>query len=205
MLKDSWNNALQELNVNSQYSEEIFLALINAYSKLSRYYHNLEHIQQIFRAIEEIKELVVCFPVISLSAWFHDYVYNPQGQNNEEESAINAERMLNKLNIPSNIIFIVKQIILSTKKHQPLLDSIDNLIFLDADLSMLGASSEKYRQYAQAIRQEYHWLSNLDYQQGRKKVLTNFLARNRIYYTDYFYHKLESTARRNLKAEIEHY
>ncbi|GAB4541897.1 MAG: hypothetical protein Tsb0014_34120 [Pleurocapsa sp.] len=201
-LKESWNDLLLKLNADLQYSEEIFRDLINAYSNPARHHHNLEHIQQILHALEAVKHLSNCPNLISLSAWYHDYIYNPKKQNNEEKSTESAEQNLNKLNISNQIIDPVKQIILSTKKHEPLLDNIDNLIFLDADLSILGASPEKYLQYAKAIRQEYHWLSDRDYQQGRTKVLKNFLARDKIYYTDYFYQKLEKAARNNLKSEI---
>lgn len=61
---------------------------------------------------------------------------------------------------------------------------------------------DKYLQYAQAIRKEYSHLSDRDYQLGRKKFLIQFLAKTRIYYTDYFYQWLELTARNNLQTEI---
>jgi predicted metal-dependent HD superfamily phosphohydrolase len=202
ILKENWSDLLLKLNADLQYSEKIFQAVINAYCNPARHYHNLEHIQQILQAIEEVKYLSNCPNIISLSAWFHDYVYCPERQDNEEKSAEYAKINLNKLKISNQIIEAVKQIIISTKTHYPLLDNIDNLIFLDADLSILGTSPERYWRYAQAIRQEYHWLSDRDYQQGRTKVLNNFLARDKIYYTDYFYRQLEKAARNNLKSEI---
>ena len=71
-------------------------------------------------------------------------------------------------------------------------------------MAILGTTPNKYQEYAQAIRQEYHHLSDRDYQVGRKKVLSKFSARDRIYYTDYFYKQLESVARKNIQAEINH-
>ena len=202
LLKSQWHLLCQELQADFQLSEKIFIDLVNTYSNSARHYHNLNHIQDILYLIEEVQYQSDRFAVIQLSAWFHDYIYDSQAQDNELRSAVYAEKILNMLNISSEIIQQVKQIILSTKKHHPLIDSIDNLIFLDADLSILGASPDKYLKYAQAIRQEYSHLSNSNYQQGRKKVLINFLARDRIYYMDYFYRKLESSARDNLQAEI---
>ena len=72
-------------------------------------------------------------------------------------------------------------------------------------LAILGTSSEGYLKYAKAIRLKYSWLCDRNYQQGRKQLLNNFLVRERIYYTDYFYQKLELQTRENLKAEIELY
>ena len=141
--------------------------------------------------------------ILQFSIWFHDYIYDPQAQDNELQSAVYAERKLNELNISPDTIQLVKTIILSTKNHQPLTTNINNLIFLDMDLSILGRSKDKYLKYSQAIRQEYIWLSDLEYQKGRKKVLTNFLAKKRIYFTEFFHQKLEAQARKNLEWEIK--
>lgn len=203
LLRASWHNLLQKLQANSQLGEIIFANLVNAYSHHTRHYHNLEHIQHLLNLSETVKEISNRFTVLQLSAWFHDYVYVPQAKDNEEKSAVTAEKTLNNLNVSPDIIYSVKKIILSTQKHQPLIDSIDNLIFLDTDLSILGISPDNYWKYVRAIRQEYNWLSDRDYQKGRKQVLTNFLIRERIYYTNYFYQRLEVQARDNLKAEIK--
>ena len=204
-LKYSWYILLQKIQADSQLGEVIFVDLVNAYSHPTRHYHNLEHIQHLLNLSEKVREISDNLAILQFSAWFHDYVYDSQAKDNEFKSAIYAEKTLNTLNVSPDIIQLVKQIILSTQKHEPLTDNIDNLIFLDADLSILGASSDKYLKYAQAIRQEYSWLSNGDYQQGRKQILANFLARERIYYTDYFYQQLEMQARNNLESEIELY
>ena len=78
-----------------------------------------------------------------------------------------------------------------------------NSIFLDADLSILGTSPDNYWKYARAIRNEYNWLTERDYRRGRKQVITTFLSREKIYYTNYFHERLERQARANLKAEIK--
>lgn len=205
LLEFNWLDLIAKFNVDSQLSKTIFVDLSQTYSNKTRHYHNLNHIQHLLNLIEEVKAIADSLSVIQLAAWFHDYVYHPQAKDNEVKSAIYAEQTLNNLNIAPDIIQSVKQIILSTQKHQPLIDSIDNLIFLDVDLAILGTSPSLYAKYAQAIRQEYSWLSDRNYQQGRKAILTNFLSKERIYYTDYFYRQLELTARANLTAEISLY
>ena len=204
-LKLSWSNLIHYLEVDGQLAEITFSDLITTYSNPVRFYHNLIHIQHLLSLIEETGAIAHQLPVIQLSTWFHDYIYDSQAQDNELKSAIYAEETLNKFAINPDFVQSVKQIILSTKQHQPLIETVDNLIFLDVDLAILGTSPEKYAAYAQAIRQEYSWLGDRNYQLGRKRVLTNFLTRERIYYTDYFYHKLESAARANLTAEISLY
>ena len=202
-LRSHWFDLLQQLQVDPNLGESTFVNLVKAYSSTARHYHNLHHLQHILSSLTEVRELIVDFPALQLCAWFHDYIYDPQAIDNEMESAIAAERILSRLKINFDTVRLVQQIILSTRKHEPFLEETDNLIFLDVDLSILGSSSDQYLAYSQAIRQEYGHLSDRDYQEGRKQVLTQFLARERIYYTDYFYQRLESTARKNLQTEID--
>ena len=203
LLKQNWFGLLDKLQGNLSLSKTVFDELITAHTNSARYYHNLNHVWHLLTLANSIEAIAKYPSAIELAAWFHDYVYDPQAKDNEVKSAMYAEETLTKLNIDSNLIDLVKQIILSTQKHQPLLDSIDNLLFLDLDLSILGASGDRYWQYAADIRKEYSWLGDRDYQLGRKQVLTSFLARGRIYYTDYFYQRLEHQARDNLVKEIE--
>ena len=78
----------------------------------------------------------------------------------------------------------------------------DAAYLLDMDLSILGASWPEYEQYAQAVRQEYAHISNVDYRVGRIAVLTGLLAHPTLYLTDYYYARLETQARENIKREI---
>ena len=203
-LKSNWFGLLPESPASFQMKEAIFNNLVDTYSEPARHYHNLNHIRHLLALITEAKTTVERPTVISLAAWFHDYIYDSQAKDNEVKSAVHAVKTLDELDIASGTIESVEQIILSTQKHQPLIDTIDCLIFLDIDLAILGSPSAKYKKYAQAIRQEYSWLSDRNYQRGRKQVLTNFLARERIYYTEYF-QQLESPARANLRTEIDMY
>ena len=203
-LKKSWFDLLQELTVEDyQLGNEILNDLIDLYSQSVRHYHNLEHVREILSLIQQVKDICQSDRILQLSAWFHDCIYDPQAKDNEELSAIYAQTALTKLNIDSQTIYSVTEIIRSTKNHQPLLTDIDNSIFLDLDLAILGTTLERYLQYAQAIRKEYQHISDRNYRQGRSKVLTQFLTKERIYYTDYFYQRLETTARQNIQTEID--
>jgi len=203
-LKQKWFNLLNELEADCILGETIFIELAIAYTDESRYYHNLNHVGYLLELADSVRELAK-LPTIKLAAWFHDYVYDPQAQDNEIQSAVYATQTLTRLQLDPDLIESVRQIILSTQKHQPTIDSADNRLFLDLDLAILGESSDRYLKYAQAIRKEYSWLSDRDFQRGRKQVLTKFLAREKIYYTNHFYDRLEQQARANLAQEIELY
>ena len=199
-LNANWLNLLTELNVNLSEGEAVFKDLVTAHSDLTRHYHNLDHVEYLLR-LASVQKTIESLAVIYLAAWFHDCIYDSQRKDNEIKSAVYAKETLTRLHIAPNIVRSVRQIVLSTQKHQPLTDRIDNLVFLDLDLAILGTSGDRYAEYATAIRKEYSWLSDRDYQQGRKQVLASFLAREKIYYTDYFYQNREQQARANLARE----
>ncbi len=78
----------------------------------------------------------------------------------------------------------------------------DCKLFLDADLSVLGGTTQEYGTYAAGIALEYGGLySREEYCAGRARVLRSFLNRP-LYFTDYARAKLEDRARANLQREI---
>jgi predicted metal-dependent HD superfamily phosphohydrolase len=201
-LKSSWESALQPFEVEPKLIQKVFLDLVRAYSSVGRFYHTLEHIQHILETMGQMRSLAVNFPKIQLAAWFHDVIYDSKAKDNEERSADYAVMSLTKLKIPSTTVERVRRLILSTKTHQTLLTDIDNQIFLDSDLAILGSSEWEYQVYAQAIRKEYSWLSSELYRTGRQQVLRKFLQRDRIYFTNQMFVKLEQRARENMQAEL---
>ena len=201
-LKSSWKTLLQPFRVEPELGYKVFLGLVNAYSGAERFYHNLGHIYQVLEIIEQMKSLSLNFQALQLAAWFHDVIYDPKAQDNEQKSAEYAEAALNSLQLPKDLIFRVINLIWDTKNHLASPTDIDSQILLDADLAILGSAEWKYQAYAEAIRQEYSWISDAEYRVGRKQVLHKFLQRERLYLTPYLFTKLEANARNNLRSEI---
>lgn len=54
----------------------------------------------------------------------------------------------------------------------------------------------------QQIRQEYAWVPPATFTQKRSEKLEGFLARPRLYATNWFYQKYEHTARYNLRKSL---
>jgi len=199
-----WQSLLLPFAVESTVSKQIFCDLIFAYSSPDRYYHNLAHIQQVLETIEKMRSHSQNFPALQFATWFHDIIYDPKAKDNEEKSAAYAAKVLTNLGIPFSTVVIVTKLILTTKSHQIPADSnMDSQIFLDADLSILGASQAKYQFYAMSIRKEYNWLSEPEYRTGRMQVLDKFSQRERIYYTQQMFDALELKARQNIQEEIK--
>jgi predicted metal-dependent HD superfamily phosphohydrolase len=76
-------------------------------------------------------------------------------------------------------------------------------VFLDLDLSILGASEDDYDGYTKQIQEEYGCYSVGEYRNGRIKVMKGLLNRERLYFTDYFHLKYEARARENIEREIK--
>ena len=85
-----------------------------------------------------------------------------------------AERLCKELSIPEG--HRVAALIMKTKTHDAG-DDADAQVLLDADLAILGASEPAYLDYAKKIRQEYAWVPEPEYRQGRRRVLESFLSR----------------------------
>ena len=200
---DKWQSLLQQFAVNPTGSQKVFFKLIIAYASPGRFYHNLSHVLQVLEVIEKMRSHSQNFAALQFAAWFHDIIYNPKAKNNEQRSAKYAADVLTHLYIPAATIDSTIQLILITQNHQAQTNEIDRQIFLDADLSILGASQPIYQNYAIAIRQEYTWLSPSEYCLGRMQVLTKFLQRERIYHTQQMFTELEIKARQNMQEEIQ--
>lgn len=173
----------------------------SAYSDSSRHYHTLAHLENLHWHLEEIKFQIQNWDAVLLALFYHDIVYNVKKSDNEEKSASVAEKRLQSLSVPSVTIERCIRHILATKSHTISSDNDTNL-FTDADLCILGISSEEYFQYCKKIRSEYSVYPDMLYKPGRKKVLQHFLAMDRIFKTEYFFVKFERQARENIGAEL---
>jgi predicted metal-dependent HD superfamily phosphohydrolase len=199
---DNWQRLLVSFAVTHIAAERSYMKIVEAYSTPGRYYHTLAHIQQVLTIIYSLRNQIQNLPAVLFAAWFHDIIYDSQARNNEENSAEYAREFLTLLNIPRQIIVDVYRLILSTEYHQVEWDDFDNRLLLDADLAILGSSRENYREYMEAIRQEYAWVPKKEYIVGRKRILEGFLQRPRIYLTEELSTLLEVSARENIQVEI---
>jgi len=75
-------------------------------------------------------------------------------------------------------------------------------LILVRDLPILGSENESCVAYSEAIRQEYTWVSEAAYREGRLKVLKNFLRRELAYFTQEMAERLEAPTRCNMAGEV---
>jgi len=202
MLKETFVMLLTEYTDNTSLQKELWDEIEKSYSNENRYYHTLQHLNNLLEQLVEIKEKLKNWETILFTLYYHDIIYNSVESDNEEKSARFAENQMKKISVPTEIIEFCKKQILATKSHDQSIDP-DTNFFIDADLSILGQNAEMYKEYKDAVRKEYSFYPNVIYNQGRKEVLSKFLKRDRIFKTDFFYKKYEATARMNIAEEIE--
>jgi predicted metal-dependent HD superfamily phosphohydrolase len=201
-LTGGWRALSSAYGAGGDAAERWLGVLTRLYSEPHRHYHNLHHVAEMLRLLERFGDRAADYAALRFAAWFHDAVYDTRKNTNEEESAALAERALGDLGVPAPTAALVRRLILATKRHEAEGDPPDLGLFLDADLSILGATDETYLAYGEAIRAEYSWVPEAAYREGRLKVLTNFLRRERLYYTEPVAELLDAPARRNLSDEV---
>lgn len=177
--------------------------LAAAYDAPERHYHTLGHIENLLHRVgaHALQDPVV----VELAVWFHDAVYDALGTDNEAKSAEWALAFLQETSLAPARQARVADLIRRTQDHtqpQPPHDA-DLLLFLDADLSILGAPEAAYWHYARQIRREYQAVPEELYRAGRCKVLARLLAAPVLFHTPALRAELDAAARLNLQAELD--
>lgn len=200
MLKETFIQLVRSYSEDEVLIGELWFEIEKHYSGKKRFYHTLRHLEHLLEQLTAVKSGLTDWNAILFTLFYHDVIYNALKSDNEEKSAELAEKRMQQLQVPFELIERCKEQILATKSHVKS-DNPDTNYFTDADLSVLGQDWEVYSAYFNNVRKEYAVYPDLVYNPGRKKVLQHFLAMERIFKTDYFFEKYEEQARENLKKE----
>ncbi len=202
-LKEIFSNLLINYTTNSSLINELWDEVEKNYSGKKRHYHTLLHLDNLFTSLTEVKSEIQYWESTLFTLFYHDIIYTTLKSDNEENSALLAEKRMQQLSVSNDIIERCKNQILATKSHSKSTDS-DTNYFTDADLSVLGQPWEIYSLYYKNVRKEYAIYPDFIYNPGRKKVIQHFLSMNSIFKTDYFYNKYEKVAKENLMKELSY-
>lgn len=184
-------------------------ALTTLYSESGRHYHGLTHVYSLLRALaasETAKKLTPHVRAIEYSIWFHDAVYDVRQADAENvrqsaELAVDAIMRDGVSHVDPDEVY---EMIMRTANHfGPFTKELTEAekLFLDLDLSILGADENTYfYDYALKIREEYRWVPQDTFARKRCEILGNILNQRSIFYTDEF-QKLEDQARKNITSE----
>lgn len=201
MLKKTFTILLHAYTSDIGLIETLWNEIEKAYFNPKRSYHTLSHLEHVLAQLLLVKDKIHDWDTILFTLFYHDVVYKASRSDNEEQSAVIAEKRMQELSVSTEKIISCKKQIMATKSHFKEADS-DTNYFTDADLSILGQDWETYAAYVKDVRKEYAVYPDFLYKPGRKKVVAHFLNMERIFKTDYFFEGLEEKATRNLKGEL---
>jgi len=177
--------------------------LLTRWQEPQRRYHTLTHLTAVLDHVDVLEKYADDPDVVRLAAWFHDAVYLPERSENEERSARIAERALPEAGVSEGRTAEVARLVRLTVTHDPADDDRDGQVLCDADLAILAAPPSAYAAYTAAVREEYHFVPNEAFREGRSAILRQLLDLPRLFRTPYGAEHWEATARYNLAAELE--
>ena len=161
--------SLQPENKLKLDEENIFLSILEKYAEPHRYYHNLQHLSDLYLKLNTWKVNSNEKKILVMAILFHDIIYDPKKFDNEE---LSNELFLKYFSQWSDCNRVSK-LILATKDHSIHKIGEDKLldIFLDLDLSILGSSSLEYKNYEKNIREEFNFVPDNIFDIKRKEIM----------------------------------
>lgn len=198
-LKKIYIDLLLNIGFNENEIQQNWGDLEKAYSKKSRHYHNLTHLEKMIESFENYHHQVQNPDEILFSIFYHDFVYSSSKKDNELKSAEFALSILpENAKLDKQLIF---DAICATQLHAR--HSVEDINWLiDFDLKILAKDWDNYKIYFEQIRKEYRIYPDFLYNPGRAKALKHFLENEFIFQTDEFRSLYEEKARTNIEKEI---
>ena len=172
--------------------------ILENYTKKWKFYHNLNHVYSFVNLFEKYNKFIKNNKnEFLISIYFHDIIYIPSRNDNEEDSINMFNKFYNEvkpnnLNKEKAIEFIVE-----TKNHSLSKDYDFELdLFLDMDMQIVA--DENWEDYENKIRKEYCFVDETEYKNKRKQFLQSLVNKNRIFRTQIFYDTYEQIAKNNI-------
>ena len=146
--------------------------LLSMWNESHRTYHNQNHLLDLLNQINENKskfESHKDYEKMILCALFHDCIYNPMSNDNEEKS---AEFFMNCCQEKNQDVLDIKQMILDTKTHEsttPLSEEFNQL-----DMNIVERDFNQLLECENGIHEEYKAYGDM-YKMGRLQFLESLL------------------------------
>ena len=180
--------------------------LLARWAEPQRRYHTVDHLRAVLDRIDELADLGGEggeLELVRLAAWFHDAVYRPDRSENEERSAVLAEKALTEAGLTVHEVAEVARLVRLTVSHDPDDGDINGEALCDADLAILASAPDTYARYTAAVREEYAFVPEDAFREGRAAILRHLLSLPRLFRTPYGAAAWESAARGNMERELK--
>lgn len=189
--------------------EEIGQLLLDRWADEHRHFHNLRHLAAVLHRVDELAEETHEPDLVRLAAWYHGAVFNAErkvadasyGGEQSTASADLAHEELIGLGVPARSADRVAALVNAIVRHAPDPTDFDAAVLNDADLAMLAAEPQRYKDYKSAVRAEYAHIPTEDYIRARIRVIERLLARKSLFLSP-MGAAWEEPARQNLDMEL---
>ncbi|MBA8810369.1 putative metal-dependent HD superfamily phosphohydrolase [Promicromonospora sukumoe] len=189
--------------------ETIGQSLLERWADENRHFHNLRHLASVLHRVDELAEETHEPDLVRLAAWYHGAVFNAerkvadasQGGEQTTASAVLAHEELIGLGVPTRAAARVAALVNAIVRHAPDPTDFDAAVLNDADLAMLAAEPQRYKDYKSAVRAEYAHIPAEDYLRARIRVIERLLARRSLFLSP-MGAAWEEPARQNLDMEL---
>lgn len=159
---DSIKKRLVDLKFNPE--------IISRYNESHRFYHTIEHINDVLKKLND-KDLLK-HDELFLTAVFHDIIYDPKSNTNEEDSANLFLSESKNSSLKSEQKEHIKQLILDTKTHKPTVKYSED--FISIDLSVFNSGFSDLLKYEQQIFKEFQFVDYKTYKAKRIEILNHY-------------------------------
>jgi predicted metal-dependent HD superfamily phosphohydrolase len=197
---ESWSRLWQRIGLRGA-AKASFEEVTRRYNEPHRYYHNSRHIAECLAHFEAVRSQASEVESLETAIWLHDVVYHPKRADNEKASSRFAAELLVEGDAASGLVSATVALIDATT-HKRLPSDAASALIIDIDLSIFGASDDRFWEYERQIRSEYDFVPKAIYRVKRAEILEQFLGRPSIYHTEYFRSRYEQAARSHLVESI---
>jgi predicted metal-dependent HD superfamily phosphohydrolase len=187
----------------------LWASVCAAYGGAGRAYHDLRHVGEVLERYDEVARVPGWTrpAEVLLALLMHDAVYVAGRHDNEAESAALARDAVARW-LPDAGLDVgrIEALILLTARHGALAPGdvdAEAALFLDCDMSILGAQPARYDAYERDVAAEYAAVPRELYAAGRRAFLERLLASPRIFLSDHFHARLDAAARANLRRALQ--
>jgi predicted metal-dependent HD superfamily phosphohydrolase len=199
-LMQSWRRAWRGIGAAND-GIAIYNVLVAAYHEPHRKYHTLQHLSECLALFTANQGLASHPAEVEMGLWFHDAVYEVKNSDNEERSAEWARAAAVTGGASEIVAERIHSLVMVTR-HTDIPTKRDELLLVDIDLAILGASELRFAEYERQIREEYAHVPEALFRAKRGSILRTFLNRERIFGTPHFHAAFEAQARQNLALSI---
>ena len=164
-----FQNILDRWNIGCEIED-----ILERWREPHRKYHGISHLEDLISQIEAKRSEFSDseYEMLLIAALFHDAIYDPLSDMNEEESA----QLLLGLSDGSKEVMDICQIIIDTKTHISSTPISEKFCAMDMDI--VNRPIDALLEWEEGIRYEYSALSKDEYKLGRIRFLESIASKN---------------------------